>query len=120
MMPGGDGRAERDARRRTHSSRLRRTDGDLFQDDQDLGRTMARKHGSRFGWRDIFAGGLRIEQGRRLRIANSSCSRRNWRPAEDCDNQPTLMRMSGDNNEKARGRFIGYGPTTLSMLILCQ
>jgi hypothetical protein len=92
----------------------------LIQDDQDPGRTMARKHDFRFGWRDIFAGGLRIAQGRRWRMPISSCGRRDWRPAEDRDNQPTVMRMSGDSNEKTRGRFIGCGLTILSMLILCQ
>jgi hypothetical protein len=31
---------------------------------------MARKHGFRFGLRDIFAGRLRVAQGQRWRIAN--------------------------------------------------
>jgi hypothetical protein len=41
----------------------------LIQDDQVSG-AMARKHGFRFGRRDIFAGRLRVTQGQRWRIAN--------------------------------------------------
>lgn len=49
-------------------------------ESEDFGRAMARKHRFRFGFPDVFAGRLRIVQGRRWLIANSfRCGRRDQR-----------------------------------------
>ena len=84
---------------------------------EDLGRAMARKRCFRFGFPDVFAGRLRVWQGRHWLIANSvRCGRLDRRARQVLFVVVTLRNIV--QQAKARNRFPGAG-SILSMLDIC-
>jgi len=81
---------------------------------EDLGRAMARKHGSRFGCTAVFTGGLRAWQGRRWRVANSRTAVAMVGGARDLSGVGAALCFAPYEN--ARNQFPGAGSTILAMI----